>query len=382
HQWLGIIVALLAVALYLINSYLIIKPAWKKAYLSLFSTLIILVLLAGHWGGSLTHGKAYLTEYLPAPLRTITGIEKKNILTGLNHLNSIDKADIFNDMVQPILNDKCISCHSESKTKGDLQLNTAAKLFEGGENGPVIENGNAEKSNLFQLITLPEGDEDHMPPEGKRQLNHREINLLKWWINIGAPTEGIIESYEMPEEISTLFDVLISENKNRNPVYSMDFKMVDFETINKKNLSGISVRQIAKNTNLLQAKIQNFDQSPGELLAPVKTQLAWLDLSNSACSDNDLQGLADYSNITRLYLQNTEITDLGLTHIAQLPYLEYLNLYGTNITDQGLKQLEHCTHLRKLYLWNTATTPAGHTALENQLPEVHIITGNKMIIEK
>ena len=61
--------------------------------------------------------------------------------------------------------------------------------MEGGDNGPIVEKGNAEASPLVWSV---EGRNDFgisvslMPPAGVLQLNGTEIRLIKDWIDQGA----------------------------------------------------------------------------------------------------------------------------------------------------------------------------------------------------
>ena len=50
-------------------------------------------------------------------------------------------------------------------------MTNIAGLTKGGENGPIWVAGDAENSALIQRVHLPLEEEEHMPPEGKPQLN-------------------------------------------------------------------------------------------------------------------------------------------------------------------------------------------------------------------
>jgi hypothetical protein len=59
---------------------------------------------------------------------------------------SLDEAEVFAHVVQPILQNKCISCHKASKQKGELRLDAPQFIKKGGESGPVLKPGDAENS--------------------------------------------------------------------------------------------------------------------------------------------------------------------------------------------------------------------------------------------
>ena len=104
-------------------------------------------------------------------------------------------------------------------------------------------------------------------------------------------------------------------------------------------------------------------------------QVTWLDLGNRPTTDEELQTLPQFKNLTRLHLENTAVSDAGLAHLKELPYLEYLNLYGTKVSDAGIEQLSELKNLRKLYLWQTAVTPQAADQLREAVPGLEVNLG-------
>jgi mono/diheme cytochrome c family protein len=96
----------------------------------------------------------------------------------------------FNRDVRPILADTCFACHGpdDAKRKANLRLDLRDAALKPAKSGATaLVPGDLVKSELVQRITLPEDDDDHMPPaKGKRQLTRREIDLLKRWVADGA----------------------------------------------------------------------------------------------------------------------------------------------------------------------------------------------------
>src|SRR4051812_46420077 len=62
--------------------------------------------------------------------------------------------------IQPILADRCYSCHGPEKQKGDLRLDSPAAIRKGGKNGVALVAGDPAKSTLYSLTLLPAGDDD------------------------------------------------------------------------------------------------------------------------------------------------------------------------------------------------------------------------------
>jgi uncharacterized membrane protein len=382
HKWFGIGVAVVSWAAYGLLKLAESSPLMDKAYLSMMSLLMIFLALAGHFGGSLTHGSDYLTQYMPNSLRTIAGLplREKKVVTRITNL---EQAAVFNDIIFPILDARCISCHNESKRKGELMMHTVEALKKGGENGPVFIPGNPDKSRMIERIHLPETHDDHMPPKGKSQLTDDQIELLTWWVNEGAPFDKSVAEVNVGT-VQPILDALVDPDANKTEVEKLLSSQV--RPANEKILAdlkkkGIVVRPLANELNWLQANVIAEYHQPGDSLMlsflSLSEQLTWLNLSETAATDDMLAYLADMKNLTRLHLQNTNITDDGLKHLKGLQYLEYLNLYGTSVTDDGLKELAMLINLKRVYVWQTKVTMEGVAKLRQMLPGVEVDMGMK-----
>lgn len=184
HQWTGIATMVLAG---------ITVFALRTHRTSLYKSLLFLtvggVTLAGHYGAMLTHGEDYLTEVLP--FNREKGGEKSDgtnftFASNGNQPLTDKQLDELNIEVRSILAHNCYSCHSASKVKGELRLDKKEFIFKGGEDGPIIEAGHPERSEIIRRITLATGHKEAMPTKGKR-LSEKEVALLEFWIKQGAP---------------------------------------------------------------------------------------------------------------------------------------------------------------------------------------------------
>lgn len=89
----------------------------------------------------------------------------------------------FETDIRPILRAHCFDCHGgEAELKGGLDLRLVRFQQKGGETGPAIVPGAAKLSLLWKRIDMGE-----MPP-GQAKLSSAEKELLKRWIDAGAPT--------------------------------------------------------------------------------------------------------------------------------------------------------------------------------------------------
>ena len=103
--------------------------------------------------------------------------------------------------VQPLLEARCLECHNPDKVKGDLLMDTLANMLKGGENGPLIVAGNADKSLLVERIILPKGHDDIMPPKGE-PMTAAEVGVFKAWIAEGAKVpDGLVLRTKSAEEV-------------------------------------------------------------------------------------------------------------------------------------------------------------------------------------
>src|SRR3954451_19794159 len=80
--------------------------------------------------------------------------------------------EFFEKKIRPVLADHCYKCHSGEKLKGGLQIDLRDTLRKGGEHGPAIVPGNAEKSLLLKAISYHD-EKLQMPP--KQRLSDAQV---------------------------------------------------------------------------------------------------------------------------------------------------------------------------------------------------------------
>jgi len=379
HQWLGIGTAVMAFLLWLLRWRITNRGnlTFSKAYFMLWLILLTTLTLAGHYGGSLTHGENYLTEYMPSPLKQLAGINE--VKKKRNKPTDINEAIVFEEIILPILEKKCVSCHNAEKKKGDLILTNAENFLKGGEHGAIFKAGNAKESGIYMVVTLPRTDEYAMPPEGKEPMTEEETKLLAWWIDEGADFSKKVKELTPSQEIANILGIA---NSNAMKAHIADIlpslKANPAETTLIESLRKlkIDVKPVAHNSPFLQVKInQEVSDEQLDALQKITEQTTWLDLKRTNITDNQLGKLSSFKNLTELHLELTNISDEGLKHLETLTNLQYLNLYSTKVSDAGLKSLEKLPHLRSLYLWQTKVTPTGVANLQKEKPLLKIDTG-------
>ncbi|MDA0807964.1 MAG: PSD1 and planctomycete cytochrome C domain-containing protein [Planctomycetota bacterium] len=104
--------------------------------------------------------------------------------------DSSEKVDFDRD-IRPILSNTCYTCHGPDANKRatELRFDVEESLF-GKHDEPVVVRGKPDESALVARITS--GDPDYrMPPvDSKQQLSKAQIELLKRWVEQGAPYTG------------------------------------------------------------------------------------------------------------------------------------------------------------------------------------------------
>ena len=93
----------------------------------------------------------------------------------------------FREIVQPLLEARCLGCHPEEGGRADLSLASLEDILQGGRSGPAVLPGAPGRSPLMSMIS---GESPAMPLAGE-PLSKAEVDLIRRWIEAGAP-EGAI----------------------------------------------------------------------------------------------------------------------------------------------------------------------------------------------
>ena len=155
--------------------------------------MLALVSITGHYGGNLTHGTTFLGEYAPSFLRGLIGAAPRRPTR-----TSVAAADPYLDVVQPLLEQRCGTCHNDDKRKGGFSVGSYDSTLVGGDTGRAIVPGNLEASELIYRTGLPPDDEAFMPAEGKTPLTAEQVEILRWWVGAGAPHDTTVGAIGAP----------------------------------------------------------------------------------------------------------------------------------------------------------------------------------------
>lgn len=330
-------------------------------YVMLFSSSIVVLVAAGHWGGVLTHGNNYLWQPLEDRVGTRPAIT--------------DSTTFFDAAIQPIFDAKCVSCHNERKTKGKLVLTRLDKALRGGEHGPIWVAGSASESSLVERIFLPKDHEEHMPPDGKPQLTARESRLLRLWIENGANTSQAWTTIP-PTDSLRILAAISSTPTIVKKAYNFDF--ASEKLIEKLNTPYRTVQPLAANEPALAAEFflrSAFETTMLEELAVVRKQLVSINLSGMKIQDRDLERLAQFQNLEKVILNNTTVGSEVPNAFLKLPRLQSVAVSGTLATFPFLKQIAQLPALKEVFFWNTRVSNTEAAQLAEAFPKISWVRG-------
>lgn len=189
HKIYGIAVGVMTVLAWLFHKALSHggKGAAMWCYRTILLANLVMLVVAGHLGGNLTHGSDYLVKNAPEFVKEM--MDETGAATRAKPIAGGE--DLFTRTIKPIFDAKCYSCHGPEKKKGAYRLDDPDIAIKGGDSGETaITPGDPMKSNLVRLILLPEDDDSVMPPSGKGTLNSEETMAIIRWIRDGAKFPG------------------------------------------------------------------------------------------------------------------------------------------------------------------------------------------------
>jgi len=358
HKWSGASLSLILLLWYVFYQRLN-RPGLPLASVSLLSLVVLLI--AGDQGAAITHGD----NFLLGPV--YKGKIKEKV--------PLDEAIVYRDMVQPVLEAKCMSCHNDSKAKGGLVMTTPALLQKGGKSGVVIDTSDANMSLLLQRVHLAEEDRKHMPPLGKPQLNDQELAILYNWIRRGANFTVKVTELDPTDTLRTIASNIF-RSSGEQEVY--DFSAAGEDKIRQLNTNYRAVYPLATGSPAI--AVDFFGAAfykPDQLkeLLPIKTQLVSLNLAKMPVTDDELSTIGEFTNLRELDLSFTKVTGSGLAALEKLRHLKRISLTNTAVRRDDVQKLLTLKELREIYLWNSDLSYTEASEIKKKYPLLDIQTG-------
>lgn len=349
HKLSGIALAVCAGILLVIRVQL--TSFSPRLFSGLLVGMLVLISYSGHQGGNLTHGSDYLSMQ--------TRLEEEREKPA-----SPSVALLYEDVVHPVLQQKCGQCHRSGKRKGEFSLSNHTELVAGGKSGPAIVPGKLAESELYRRITLDPAHEEFMPTDGKPPLTEDETTLIAYWIEqAGAATSKSMGALQANDtllmQVASVLGLesrLAPSSSSGNGNYRHIPPSLDMALVEALRNKGLNVRINLHQPVVLDVtlpdhaglKVADFQK---ELLG-VGLHVVWLNLSDNDFTDDDLAFLKDLPNLEKLRLENNPITDGIADHLKNMPHLEALNLNATQVTAAGVSKLKENPKLARIFTWN------------------------------
>nr|WP_299385348.1 DUF1592 domain-containing protein [Allomuricauda sp.] len=216
HKWFGVATAVLSIWLYVIHKKELQHKIGKfSVYHGTLFFNVLLLSIAGHYGGSLTHGSDYLTKSLPQEVRTFFG-DDPYALKGLVAMNNskVDKTLStynFDQDLKPVINKYCVQCHGPEEQKAGLRLDSI---------NPDLVQGPDAATWRGMLDMINSGE---MPPEEEEQLTDEERRMLVDWITASVQNAIKIKKSSQVAVIRRLTKKQYTNSLNELLNVSVDF---------------------------------------------------------------------------------------------------------------------------------------------------------------
>jgi hypothetical protein len=351
-MWGGVVLSVVCWVCWLLRTG---RRELRSAYAVALALGVGMVAWTGYRGGQLSLGPNHLTEHMPNGLRNLLGVEDNRQASGW----SGDPNTFFGARIQPIFAARCINCHGADKHKGNLRLDSYRALVRGGKDGPVIQTGNVQGSDLFRRITLPASHDDFMP-KGKQPLTADQVKIIEMWIGAGASdTLALNAISNAPSGSAAPAEAKFEEidpaavAKSRSAIAPAVFQLQkQFPNILDYDSRGSA--DLRLNASILGSRFGDRDL---EAFRPIAGHIIVADLSRTVVTDHSADAIAAMKRLRVLRLMNTRLTDATLLRLDSLNQLESLDVYGTAMTPAVLPTIAKLPKISHFYAGQTGILP-------------------------
>ena len=334
--------------------------------------IVVLLTLTGHYGGNLTHGETYLVDYAPEQIKELVVNKNKNIEL------EIDSVKIYNDLIQPIFNQKCVSCHNKEISRGNLNMDSYSNLLKGGSSGNPINKSDPRKSLLIKRITMPTSELKYMPPDGE-PVSFDEIKTLIWWINNFDKSNENLASLKVEDDIKESLEILYSLNfKEKQWFEKIVVEKLDESLIQNIDNTTFQIKYISDDKKFLSVKYlkKNASINDIEKLQKISSNITYLTAKSSNLSNDIIKSISNFKNIVKLEIQDNNIDDESIEILQSLNNLEILNIHNTKITNRAIESLKNFKNLKRAYVWGTSISKNEVDDFNKNDSKLKLIGGN------
>lgn len=331
---------------------------------------------AGHIGGVITHGNPM--EKAP----WIVLQQQAEHSARIKEARSAGAEDplLFDHVVLPILEGKCINCHGTSRAKGKLRMDSFEALVQGGSKGPSLIPGNPESSLMLERIHLPLNDKEHMPPKDKEQLTAEELAFLEWWVASAANPALKVREAQLPKELNSIVASFTGDSPDairRRRDREEKTALLEHHQKVAAAFPGILCQAVEGEARfeLHSASMYDMDEAAlRKLIQPLVPHLVRIDWHSRPLTDEWMTLLGTCRRLETLNLNQAKIAENDLIALVERnPSLHTLNFYGVAVSDAIIPSLTPRVaqgQLARINLSETMLTQEGIQELKNAIPKV------------
>ena len=271
---------------------------------------------------------------------------------------------VFEGLIRPLLDDRCVSCHNEKKHKEGVRLDHIEGVM------AVLEADDGEGSALVGVINGHE-DYEQMPPKEKYRFSGDQVAAIVWWADgLKGDFDKKMGDVEMPAEVKGVYEALqMQANEVEKKGGVKDSTLVKGYTAGAlaavAELRGkqVSVMRVSgEGKGLLvdfTAPAKRLGVEDLKLLEAIGEDVAWLKVARMDLGDDATGIIAGLKGLRRLDLSYTKVTDAGIKELVGLEKLEVLKLVGTGIGDETVVLFNEMKGLRAVYLYGSKVSSDG-----------------------
>lgn len=347
------------------------SPAQSPVFFTILLLTNAILAYTSHLGGTLTHGSDFLSE----PISRI--LPKKDV-----PIKPVEEWLVYEDVIHTILDSKCMSCHNENKTKGNLLMTSYENLLKAGDSGKkALIPGVPDSSELLVRVHLPLDHDERMPPEGKPGLSESEIRLLTYWIETGAETSLKVTEIRENAEFNTLLEPMIARVRQAQVTKAMreaELASVEADLVNIASELQIRVdRDPESEGNLFRIRMmfppKRFSNEELLKLEPYFEYFSTVSLASADIADDELYFIGKMRNLKRLFIQKTRVDGSGLPYFHHHQALETINLSFVPMIPGNVFHLLDIPNLKKVFIFGTPVKPEIILALQSYRPDIEFV---------
>ncbi|MBL8737488.1 MAG: hypothetical protein JNL12_13745 [Planctomycetes bacterium] len=309
----------------------------------------------------------------------------------------------FQRQVLPIFEKHCLECHATphtgsdgklTKPKGGVVLDSKDGITT-SKRGRLVVAGKPDSSMLFDSISLPADDDDRMPPPKKgAPLTQEQQDLIKRWIEEGAAFGSWTgQKAEEPASDKAADKPSAADKPTGKPSDKPADKAKPKESPIARLQKGLppltpsqleplvnspfQLASLGDDSPLLRVgcagRTDEVDDKAMQLLLPIASHIAELDLSRSGVGDGACTVIAAMPRLLKLDLRQTQVGDAGVAKLVACKELRTVNLFGTKIGDYALAALGTLKQLENVYVWQTEASAGAVMRLREQVPGVRVV---------